>query len=271
MQRKPSKLPLIVGVVFIVAAGIAIFGILKGVQDSVTVMTATQNLPAYSFVDSSDLEATAVPQASVTPNDLTEDEFVDQYDSEIAILGPVLAGQRIDKRYIPEAKNASFAVVLPDERVVAATSTVAGAAVGTIQAGDVVDVNSESSGISSSAATSSFAKVLCIATQPSGCQGVLPPGVKINADDSDSGSSRSTSDSPVIVLLAVPQEDAAGISGQSVTLALDPFCRVDNSGYFFSPREADGEDFLCKAPSDRLASRGPQSEQQTSPDGKPSE
>lgn len=255
MQRKPSKLPLILGTVFLLAGGIAIFGLLKGISDSVNVMTAAKDLPAYSFVKSGDLEVTSVPSGSVTESDLTEEEFKDKYKEELVILGPVLKGQRIDQRIVPDGDASSFAVVLPDERVVAATSTVAGAAVGTVQAGDVVDVLVGSND-GSSLASGSFAKVLCIGTNPSDCRGILPPGVKINADDTDSGSTRASSDAPVLVLLAVAEENAS-VAGQSVTLALNPFCRVDKNGYFYSPREDQGDDFLCQAPSDRLAARGP--------------
>lgn len=259
-MRKSSKLPAIIGGLFIIAAGIAVFMVLKGVSNDVNVMTAKSDIAAYSFVDSSDLTATPVPEASVTSDDLTESEFNDKYHGKFTIAAPVLSGQRIDVRDIPKQDNASFGAVLPDERVVAVTSTVPGAAVGTIQAGDVVDVAMDSTtGLSGTGANaSSFDKVLCIASSASGCQGVLPPGVDINAP-SDSSTS-SVNNNPVLVLLAVPENDASGIAGQNVDLSLNPFCSVDNQGYFTSPQRDEGSKFLCQAPSDRIASNPPASD-----------
>src|SRR5690606_5480272 len=139
----------------------------------------------------------------------------------------------IDKRYIPKEKNASFAVTLPDERIVAVTSTIAGAAIGTVQAGDVVTVSTSSSPLSGGEITSEYAKVLCITSTPSGCQGILPPTVSVNSvklDESDGPSARGSGDK-VIALLSVAEQDAQDLAGASeATLTLNPFCRVDADG-----------------------------------------
>lgn len=262
-MRKSSKLPAIIGTIFIIAAGIAVFMVLKGVSNDVTVMTAKNDLPAYSFVTGKDLTATQVPEASVTSDDLTQSEFDGKYKGKFVIASPVLSGQRIDTRTIPSADNASFSAVLPDERVVAVTATVPGAASGTIQAGDVVDATLSGVGTDTAgSASSSYDKVLCVATQPSGCEGVLPPGVNINA--ADQSSQTAASDNPVLVILAVPQTDAAALAGNNVALSLNPFCQVDTDGYFFSPRSSSGKDFLCQAPSDREAAHPPATDTQSS-------
>jgi hypothetical protein len=255
MNSNKSKFPIIIAVAVILAAGIFSFILLRGIQDNVNVVVPKEDLAAYSFVGESDVDFVGVPKASVTEYDLTEDEFQNEYEGEVVISAPVLSQQRIDNRYIA-ADSASFAVVLPDERIVAATSSVAGAAVGTIQAGDVVDINAGGGLSVSEGGSSQYAKVLCIATQPSGCSAVLPPGVNINANDNDE--TTGVTQAPVIVLLATVAADASAISGQEVTLALNPFCRVDKEGYFTSPREGTGDNrFMCRAPADRLASRPP--------------
>jgi hypothetical protein len=242
MQDRVSKLPLIIGIAFVVLAGVGAFFAISRSQNNEAIMVAKTDLSAYSFVGPDQLEAQSVPQASIGSDDLTKAEFED-LKSQIVITGPFLAGQRIDQRYIVDSDNASFAGVLPDERVVAANSTASGSAVGTIQAGDVVDVT-----VDGGEAEVPFAKVICIATEPSGCQGVLPAGVNINAADSGNDQSEGS----VLLLLAVPEFDASSIAGQSVTLALNPFCRVDNEGFFYSPRGAEG--LQCTTPSGRDAS-----------------
>jgi len=262
VQRKRTpKISLIVGSILILLAGVFAYQLLVAAQNNVDIVVPAKDLAAYSFIDSGDLTTLGVPQGSVTDNDLTASEFEDQFNGEAVITSPILQDQRIDKRSIASGDNASFAVVLPDERVVAVNSTVSGAAVGTIQAGDVVDVTTTGSGLSSAATASGYDKVLCIGTQPSDCQGILPPGVKLNVDSESDNESAAAGDSPVTVLLAVPANDASLISGQSVNLSLNPFCRVDAEGYFYSPRKDSGLDFRCKAPSDRLAARGPQSDE----------
>jgi len=252
MSDKTSKFPLIIGVVFILLAAVGAWWAISQAQNNGEVMVAKSNISAYSFVSDAELEALSVPLSSITGDDLTKKEFEDM-NSKAVISNPVLSGQRIDKRYVLSAENASFAAVLPDERIVAANSSVTGAAIGTIQAGDVVDVT-----VDGGALSSPFSKVLCIATEPSGCSAILPAGVDINADDSGDSGSSSSGDQSVLLLLAVPTDEASAISGQSVTLALNPFCRVDNNGYFFSPRAAAaGEAFVCEPPDNRDASDNP--------------
>jgi hypothetical protein len=244
MPNRVSKVPLILGIVFVILAGVGAFIAISRAQNNEDIMVAKKDIAAYSFVGPDQLQAQGVAKSSVTSNDLTKKEFEDM-NSKAVVTGPFLADQRIDKRYIVKGQETSFAGVLPDERVVAASATVTGAAVGTIQAGDVVDASVEGGG-----SLVDFAKVLCIATEPSGCKALLPAGVKLNASDNSDGNSDSKS---VLLLFAVPADLASEIAGKSVTLSLNPFCRVDNKGFFYSPQGQDG--FQCQAPGGRDASR----------------
>lgn len=269
IAKRSKIVPVIIGLVLIAIAGIGFYRAYIGVQNLDNVMVAPEDMAAFTFVTKEDLEIKAVPESSITSDDLTEDEYDTNYvtdgvDEGTVLTDSILAGQRIDERQVAENAEQSFAVVLPDERVVAANTTVAGAALGTIRAGDVVDVSSGSGTVGTTGGGSSdYAKVICIATAASQCESVLPPGVRLGSGDSGGSSSDIGSDEAgVIVLLAVDAPDAISIAGQSVTLSLNPFCRVDRSGYFVSTREgADG----CSPPSERMASHAQQSSQSTEP------
>lgn len=253
MNNKPKKLPLIIGIGICAVAAIAFFFAYVNVRNESKIMVAKDNLAAFTYVTADDVEAVGVPKASITDNDLTEDEWKEDYNEKFTITRPFLANQRIDQRNIPSDEETSFGVVLPDERVIAVTSTVAGISGGLITAGDVVDVQ-----ISSSSATggnnttaSEFAKVLCVAASADDCQGVIPDGVNVPSDEENSGTN---SDGNMMVVLAAEEGEAASIAGQAVNLALNPFCQVGSDGYFISPRQ--GQAFACNA-GDRLAAKAP--------------
>jgi hypothetical protein len=220
-------------------------------------MVAKDNIPAFSFVGEDDLEAKSVPKGSVEDDDLTKDEF-DDLEGTFVTSSPILSGQRIDNRYVISGDNSGFGGVLPDERIVAATSSVAGAAVGTIQAGDVVDIGGQDG-----QSFANYAKVLCVSKTAAGCSSVLPSGSDINASDSNTGND---DENAVVLLLATFNSEAGSVAGQNVVLALNPFCRVDQQGYFYSPRGAEGQDFLCDAPKDRIASQRDNQDNQTTTD-----
>lgn len=251
MPDRISKVPLILGIIFVILAGIGAFLAISRAQNNGEIMVASEDIAAYSFVGPDQLKAQSVPKSSITGDDLTKAEFED-INSKAVITGPFLAGQRIDQRYIVAGDGASFAGVLPDERVVAASASVTGAAVGTIQAGDVVDIN-----VDGGTSLVDFAKVLCIATEPSGCRALLPGGVKLSVNDSSQEQGASQGES-VLLLFAVPADLASEVSGKSVTLSLNPFCRVDTKGFFYSPQAQEG--FRCQAPGGRDASNRQQFE-----------
>lgn len=251
MQKSKTKtFPLIIGVIICAIAAIAFFFAFVGVKNETNIMTAKENLPSFTNVTSAELEVTPVSQSSVTDTDLTEDEFKDEYNGEFAITSSFLAGQRIDTRRIPEDSNASFGIVLPDERVVAVTSSLAGVAGALVTAGDVVDTQITDQGGGGNTIASTGDKVLCIAVTASDCQNVIPDGVSIPEDDS-----QSSGQEDVIVILAVPEGDAGTLAGQPVNLALNPFCTVDTSGYFESPRGDQGKEFTCRSSDGRLAGK----------------
>jgi len=243
---RTARWPIVIVFIFATVAIIGLAQLIYGLADTTKVMVAKGDIAAYSFVGPDDLASSDVARGSVNSDDLTEDEFSNLGESFVT-SSAVLSGQRIDSRNVIDG-DVSFGGVLPDERIVAATSTVAGAAVGTIQAGDVVDI-----GGGDGQGLSDYAKVLCIAASASGCSNVVPAGTDINAGDEESGSSR---DQTVILLLAVRDGDAGTVAGQEVVLSLNPFCRVDSEGFFVSPRGDKGEAFICRVPADRLASLG---------------
>lgn len=212
------------------------------------VVVAARNLSPYLAVDSSAITSTGVPTKSVTKYDLTWKTYQDNYVKKGVALIPlvqVLAGQRVETGAVATTPQASFSIVKPDERIVAVTTSSAGAALGAVAPGDVVDVQTANLG-GTSAQSSSFAKVLCISTAPGACNGVLP-GQKLDTGDS---SSASTGSSSVKVLLAVDANDAPSLAGATATLAVNPYCGVDQYGSFISLRK----DAPCQVPQNRLAS-----------------
>lgn len=250
---KTKTLPLIAGILLCLVAAVAFFLAFTNSRSQSNIMVAKDNISAFSYVDSSNVEASAVADSSITDNDLTEEEFQD-LGEKFAVTDSFLAGQRIDSRAIAE-ETSSFGVVLPDERVVAVTSTLAGISGGLIKAGDIVDVQSGGSSSDGAGDTvSGFAKVLCVALDPNECQGVIPDGVSVPRGDQQTGEQ-------ILVILATQQDEAGLISGKEVTLSLNPFCRVDSRGYFISPRRSQGQDFVCAPDASRLASQRPKTEQ----------
>lgn len=258
IAKRVKTVPLIIAVVLIGIAGIGFYRAIVGVQNLKPVLVAPEDLAAYTFVTKEDLKVVDVPEASITPEDLTVEEYDERYvvdgeDRGTVLTDSVLADQRIDERQVAEDPEKSFAVVLPDERVVAANTTMTGGALGTIRAGDIVDISTDSGTVGTeSGGSSSFAKVICIATDPSQCESVLPPGVRL--ETSQESDNVSGDDSDVTLLLAVAEGDASAIAGRSVTLSLNPFCRVDRNGFFISTRT--DEQAACTPPSSRLASQG---------------
>lgn len=257
-SSKTKTLPLIIGVGLCLAAAVAFFLAFTGARSQENIMVAKENISAFSYVDSSNVEAVGVAKSSITGDDLTEQEFND-LGQKFATASSFLAGQRIDSRSIAD-ETASFGVVLPDERVVAATSTLAGISGGLIKAGDVVDVQAggESSVDGTTETSTAFAKVLCVAVDPNECQAVIPDGVNIPKGDESPGNS---SDQQILVILAAEENEAPLIAGKEVTLSLNPFCRVNPEGYFVSPRREDGREFVCSPDQSRIASNPPRTAQ----------
>jgi hypothetical protein len=243
-MRKFKSFPLLLAIVLIGIAGIAFYLAMVGVRQEEPVMTASENLAAYTYVSGDELQVTNVPSSSITDNDLTESEYSDQFADEeggLVLTAPLLSGQRVDQREVASGDAATFAVVTPAERVVAAATSPAGSALGAVQAGDVVDVQVESGGVGDSGAQAQFAKVLCLSVSSGDCEGILPPGA-VTLPAVEEGSEES-----INLLLAVDVGSASGIAGQSVVLSLNPFCKVDPEGFFIDARS----DVSCNPPRDR--------------------
>lgn len=242
-----KNLPLISAIVLIGIAAFGFFTIIRGISNSEEVMVAAATLEAYTYISQDDLETKEVPQAAVSDDVLTRAEYEELFfDEEGRDLGtvltyPFLEGQWIVEGGLSKDPQNTFAVVLPDERVAAVTASATGAGLGTIRPGDVVTVSREGSS-QESGTVIEYSKVLCITTKANGCTDVLPGG------SGSPGSSGGAGEGSYYILLAVPADLAPRISGSSVALTQDPFCRVGPEGQFI------GDD--CDPPSDRDASSG---------------
>lgn len=250
------NLPVLIASGLIIVAGIVFYLTLVGVQQLVPVMSAKEDLGAYSIVRQNQLSTLQLPKKAVDaqPWLLTEDEYQKLYldeDRPLVTTSRIFKGEAIDSNRVARVPQRSFAVVLPDERVVAASTTLAGSIIGAIQPGDVVDVTS-----SGDAGTSvSAAKVLCITTKPNGCRGVLPASIEPSTSSGAGaigGTSTGNDKANVSLILAVPAADAASIAGNPVTLNLNTYCGFNERGLFTNNRS----DFKCQAPGDRLAAKG---------------
>lgn len=250
---KRLNLPLIISVVLILVAGVGYYKAFTGAQDLVDVVVAGTDLPPFIAVQEAQLSHVNLSSSSVRPGDMTWQYYKEHYGSaadasQIIPVYTVVAGQVLDINVLAKSPQESFSIVLPDERVVAVTSSIAGAALGTIQPGDVVDAQTSGSGGASIVAA--FAKVLCIATSSSGCRGVLPAGQDVIAGVKDT--SYASNGGPIKLLLVVAATDANELAGKDVALSLNTQCGIDQYGYFTQARAS----YPCAAPSDRDASQG---------------
>jgi hypothetical protein len=260
MNKGVSKLIPIIAVIFILAAGGAFYAAFIRAQQLVSVVVAKQNIAAYTLVNGSEIGSVGVSKSSVTANNIKwstyEQKYVHAHKPFITTL-QVLAGDRLDSREVAPSGQSSFDVVSPDERVIAVTTSIVGAGLGTINAGDVVDVEENGGNGGSGGAGTTFAKVICIAASAAGCAGVLPPGVTLSV--SSSGSSSTTSSNLVYVLLSVYTNDAAALAGQQVSLDLNPFCVFGSTASNVTPAQfvsARPKGPACQAPSNRDATTG---------------
>jgi len=236
--------------VMIVVAGILVVAFLSAASKTTAVMTASADLSPYLSARSGQLAVTNVPAKSVTSDDLTQAEYQSEYVAQNLSVVPlltILSGQRIDKRAVALVPEQSFAVVLPDEAVVAVNSSLSGALNGGIKAGDIVDVilNSNSGG-SGAAPESNFAKVLCVGTTLADCAGVTPTAAKFTKTKVTDSTATS---GPIKVLLAMNKDDAPQFAGQPVAFSLNPLCAFDANGFFVSTRP--GKAMACTPPATR--------------------
>lgn len=256
------NLPLVAATVLIVLAGAVFFTALTKAQNQKNVVVAKTDIPAYTVMTNTDVVFKPVAAGSITNEDITESEWKSRkikFEQEnpgqdfglIATVG-ILRDQRVDEREVSGKDAESFSVVSPDERIVAVTSDLPGVAIGTIRAGDVVDVTQSGAGGSGSGGTAQYAKVVCLSVTAAGCQKVLPAGILLSISDQQQGGAggTATETSRVYVLLAVAQADSNDIAGRQVSLTLNPFCRVDSEGLFVSTRQS----VPCQVPGDRQAS-----------------
>jgi hypothetical protein len=259
-MRSRVNITLIIAILMIAIAGIGFFSAFKKVKDEVNVMVAKEQLAPFIAAPKGSVVPLGVPRASVRDTDLTEAEYKEIYaayiknpdDPTARLLIPtmvILQGQRIDERALASEAVRSFTPVLADERVIAVTATASGAVFGLSDPGSLVDITLQTGvgSTQSSAPVSTFAKVICVSSKVSDCQGVIPVEVPV-------GESKERSrEADVKLLLAVAEEDALIFSGKKVDMSLNTLCRFDEYGYFRSRRQ----DLKCAVPADRDASKPP--------------
>lgn len=248
---KRIPLPAIVGIALMFIALVAFFMATSAFQQKTSIMVAGSDLAPFVRADSS-LQAVAVPKASVTSNDLTQSDYRKDYaDKNIPVIPVIqfLKGQRLDKNAIAVNAQASFASVLPDERVISVSATLTGSVLGTPGPGDVVDVEAVGSASDGSSISSQFDKVLCVTDKATGCKNVVPASA-VTSSTKTSGGLGSGGTASLFMLLAVPTADALQLAGQQVAVSLNPFCKVGPAGRFYSVQQSQP----CSAPQGRIAS-----------------
>lgn len=258
-RRRSSKLPLIAGAALFVIALVGFFSAYVSARSEAKIVVAAKPLPAFQQVSEGDIVFQGVPKSSITEGDITEEEFNERYGKDRLFVPTsyILQGERVQEGNAAKDPKASFAIVSPDERVVAVTASISGAAVGTIHAGDIVDVT-QSGSATGGGASANFAKVLCISDRADGCKDVIAPGVSVSASTESTGND----DEPVNVLLAVADEDAPALAGQAVALALNPFCEVNETGAFDTRK---GSQIKCQIDPDEADREAAKSAQAVSP------
>lgn len=240
-QNRKTRMMTIIGFALVFVVLMLFFMSTSAFQQKEEVVVA--NAPLVPFVRANDqVTFKKVPKKSVEDTDLTRAEYQSNFLDKKKPLIPVidfLPGQRIDERALTGDAASSFSAVLPDERVVSVTATLAASVLGTPRPGDVVDISVRGNQEGSIA---TFAKLICISAKPNGCKDVVPNSV-VGADlAGDKGA--------IYMLLAVAKAEALNVAGQDVIVSLNPFCRVGDYGRFVSVRR----DNPCEAPQGRLAS-----------------
>lgn len=222
--------------------------------DKVTVLVPKADIAPYSGLSQEDFIAREVPKTDDSANEteFTEKWLKDEFgkkDGKTKVFfstTTLLAGQRVDNRYLLDNPQRSLSVVKSDEAVITVTTTDAGAIGRSLRPGNVVNVAASDD----EGTKIEFAKVLAIgpATQISKVitgQDNAPQGGAAT-DEQDVGQ--------LLVVLAVPQDVGLSIAGKDVVMSLVPFCKVDDNGFFVS---VDPTLNACTPPEgERMASQG---------------
>lgn len=246
-----NLLPLTIAIVLILIAGFGFYSALQSARDYVTVYAAKTPLAAYSYASPEEAFNEVQVTRSVAesnPEILTVDEYQEIYQGGgVYIIYPFLQNQFIVESGIASSNSTTLRAVLPEEKVIAVTTSITGAALGAIQSGDVVNVSNGSDG---SAAQN--AKVMCITVNPATCANVLAAGVALLPPASNN---QSQSAGGVYALLAVPTGAADSLAGTDVSLILNPFCGIDSKGFLIDKGQGkcqdDGSGRVAKAVEDQ--------------------
>lgn len=211
LKRRPNMI-LLLGVVSLVVFALALTVFLAGLRPAeMQALVPKENIPAFRQVTRDMLTSIAIPESkSLQGQVFTSADFTQQKGPVYAVsnLG---AGQLIYDNQIDGNQVKSYQIVSPGERVVAVTTTFAGALAGTLQPGNVVDVEGDEG-------SARDAKVISVGVGSAAGQGVGGVNNPVGASEDSK---------QIVVMLAVSQGDAPGIAGQEVLMTLNPFCRVE--------------------------------------------
>ena len=211
---------LLIGIILAVGVGLLLFLFTTNMQKKTSIVIAKSDIPAFSTIQSGQVEFRSVPSDSVG-NELTEASYNEYVKKGQPIINRVeiLPGQKVDSKVLVSSPQGSLAVVKSDEQVVAVSTSITGAAGMLIAPGSVVDVYSSSGDSSQPLVTQ--AKVLAVGMGTQAASDVRP-----NNKVKGGGSS-----TELIVILAVKSSDAGKLLNQSqVSLSYNPHKTFDAKG-----------------------------------------
>lgn len=261
---KRSNLTLIMGIAAIILLAILLFAFLTSLRpDTVKALVPKEDIGAFQPVTEDSFDYADVPTNSPELEGLATEATLEGAKEKATAEEQregiwLFSTQTLPKGKIFYADNltnnsdAGCAIVSPDERVIAVTTTLPGGVAGAVRSGSVVDVSTPGSELGGSA---TYSKVLAVGSTE-GINGDIC-GVPASAPPGD-GNNPGRSDG-VIMALAVEAAQAQGISGQEVVITLNPFCTVKPTKRYggiivpVSPEAAAG----CAPSSSRIAGRQP--------------
>lgn len=219
---------LYIGLLLAVAVAVLVGVFITNIQEKGEVMVAKGNIPAFSTITAGQLEIQTVPKDSITPGDLTKEQFEKNSAGGKTLVNRIelLAGQRVPLGAVTESSTGSLAAVKPGERVVALNSTFSGSVAGVANAGSVVDVypGPGASNENGAGVAVEDAKVLALGVGGEVAANVNPGG-KVNKDEANKTSEG------IVVVLVVPESDAPTLLAlPQASLALDPKLSFTENG-----------------------------------------
>lgn len=244
MSRNSSRLNItaVIGIVVVVLAAILMGAVIVASKPSTQVVYVPKtDIPAFRTLSiDNDLAQKEVTKDGVFANALTPAavEEMTKDGKDIYTIAPLVKDIPVFRSQVETDPVKALQIVSADEQVVGVTTSSAGSVAGTLRAGDVVDVVTDSNGGSQ---VYPFAKVIGFGTIKDAGRGVA--GVEKPVEGSDDGDLQ--------VILAVAKADAPSVAGQEVSLTKRPYCQVDAAGQITAVDAALAD--ACDIPAERIA------------------